>query len=73
MRGNSVSLAFGVSLVPEQSPWSPGLKHAQWLANQKCYNVKYEEHARSTMADAIADFERDALPWFDQFSTAADV
>jgi len=73
MRSNAVTIAFGVSLVPEHDPWSPGLCHAQWLDNQTFYNVKYEEHARSSIARALSAFVRDAIPWFGRFSTAADV
>jgi hypothetical protein len=73
MRSNAVTIAYGVSLFPEGSPWSPGLRHAQWLADQTFYNVKYEEHVRSSIARALADIEREALPWFGRFKTSADV
>jgi hypothetical protein len=73
MRSNAVTVAYGVSLLPVGEPWSPGLAHARWLDNQAFYNVKYEEHARSSIARAIAAFQREALPWFDRFTNATDV
>jgi hypothetical protein len=73
MRSNAVTVAYGVSLPPGDKPWSPGLAQAHWLNNQEFYNVKYEEHARSSIARAIVAFQREALPWFNQFKSAADV
>jgi hypothetical protein len=73
MRSNAVTVAYGVSLPPGENPWSPGLVHSHWLNNQEFFNVKYEEHARSSIARAIVAFQREALPWFGRFKSAADV
>jgi hypothetical protein len=73
MRSNEITIAYGVSLVPGSEPWSPGLAHAHWLDNQAFSNVKYEDHARSSMARAITAFQEEALPWFERFTSTADV
>jgi hypothetical protein len=72
MRSNAITIAYGVSTVPE-GEWSPGLCHAKWLADQNFYTVKYVEHVESSIGKALADFEREALPWFEKFRSSADV
>lgn len=72
MRSNAVTIAYGVSEVPD-GEWSPGLRHAKWLAWQNFYVVKYMEHVESSIGKALADFEREALPWFEKFQNSADV
>jgi hypothetical protein len=72
MRSNAITIAYGVSSVPD-GEWSPGLRHAKWLAQQNFYIVKYVEHVESSIGKVLADFEREALPWFEKFRDGADV
>jgi len=73
MRSNAITIAYGVSLVPDEGEWAPGLRHAKWLANQNFYTVKYVEQVASSICRALADFETEALPWFDKFCSDSDV
>ncbi len=73
MRSHAVTIAYGVSLVPDGDDWSPGLRHARWLSDQQFYVVKYEEHVAPSINRALDAFEREALPYFARFQTTVDV
>jgi hypothetical protein len=73
MRSNAVTIAYGVTLAPSDDDWSPGIPNARWLRDQEYYRCKYVEHVDRSIARAVADFESEALPWFDHFQTKADL
>jgi hypothetical protein len=73
VRSSAITIAYGVSLVPESDTWLPGLRHAKWLADQTFYRVKYVEHVEESIGKALKDFEREALPWFEKFRSGTDV
>jgi hypothetical protein len=73
MRSNAITVAYGVSIVPDRDEWSPGLMHACWLADQRFYIVKYESQVDQSICKMLADFEQQAIPWFGRFVTESDV
>ncbi|EKK01553.1 hypothetical protein RBSH_03114 [Rhodopirellula baltica SH28] len=73
MRSNAIAIAYGVTSSAEDADESPGIPNARWLNNQEFYRCKYVDHVANSIGRAIADFESEALPWFAQFATEADL
>jgi len=73
MRSNAITIAYGVMPVPDDPDWSPGVPNGRLLRDQEFYRCKYVDHVENSIGRAIADFESEAIPWFAQFTTEADL
>lgn len=73
MRSNAIAFAYGVLAVPTDDSWTPGIPNAQWLRWQECYRCKYVEQVHDSISRAMRDFVTEAIPWFEQFQTVADL
>ena len=73
MRSNAVAIVYGVAYSSNDDNWTPGLLNARWLRDQTTYNCKYVEHVERSIGRAVVEFESEALPWFAQFNTLADL
>jgi hypothetical protein len=75
MRSNAICIAYGMSIVPEEGEWQPGLHRDayNWLNGQEFYRCKYVDHVERSIGRAIADFEKEALQWFERYQTLDDL
>ena len=73
MRSSSICAAYGMSLVPLEGEWSPGIKPSRWLKDQEFFNCRYLDHAQRSVEKIIAAFQVEALPWFERFQAPTDL
>ena len=75
MRSNAICIAYGMSTVPEDGEWNPGLlpEVYRWLNGHEFYRCKYVDQVERSIGRAVADIETEALPWYQQFQSLEDL
>lgn len=75
MRSNAICIAYGMSTVPEEGEWQPSLHRDanKWLNDQEFYRCKYVDQVERSIGRVVADFEKEALPWYERYQSLDDL
>jgi len=73
MRSNAIALTYGVMRRPDEPDWEPGIPNARRLNEGEFYRCKYVGHVEHSIGRLVGDFETEAIPYFNQFQTPADL